>query len=124
MTEIPSIETLVEAGRAAAADAIEIDPLAIAVIVEASLAAVLPLVAAEGRQVQAAYEIVRDERDWWKARDERAEAALREAKSAVGEVAEIIRGSYNVSSNKLVEMLDKAETEIDAALTPSPKEPT
>jgi hypothetical protein len=86
MTDTQSFtEMLVEAGRAAAADAIEIDPLAIAVIVEASLAAVLPLVAAEGRQVQAAYEIVRDERDWWKARAERAKAALREARRMLDE---------------------------------------
>jgi hypothetical protein len=38
------METLIEAGRKAATDAIEIDPLAIAIIVEATLAAVLPLV--------------------------------------------------------------------------------
>jgi len=173
MTDTQSFtETLVEAATKAAVDAIGIDPLAIAIIVEAAITAILPLlaaetvalnaagerVAAEQRQAQGAYELTRDERDWWKARAdearadrvreakgkdladiraelvreerawwkaraERFEAALREAKSAVGEVAEIMRGSYNVSSDKLVEILDKAETGIDAALTPSPKEP-
>jgi hypothetical protein len=36
-------EMLVEAGKAAAADAIALDPLAIAIVVEAALTAVLPL---------------------------------------------------------------------------------
>lgn len=38
-------------------------------------------VAAEGRQAQGAYEIIRDERDWWQARAEKAEAALRKVRN-------------------------------------------
>jgi len=43
-TALPNIETLVEAGTRAAADAIDLDQLAIAIVVEAALTAVLPLV--------------------------------------------------------------------------------